>query len=62
MRHIEVKDLWLQEAICRSRLKVIKVKGAENPADLFTKFVSAADTELQCSGMNVELVIEGVVE
>ena len=36
MRHIEVKDLWLQEAICRSRLKVVKIKVAENPAVIFT--------------------------
>ena len=62
MRHIEFKDLWLQEAICRSRLKVIKVKGSENPADLFTKFLSAGDTELQCSRMNVELVKVGMDE
>ena len=56
MRHIEVKDLWLQEAICRSRLRVIKIRGEENPADVFTKYLSAADTELQCARMNVELV------
>ena len=58
MRHIEVKDLWLQEAICRSRLKVVKIRGEENPADVFTKYLSAADTELQCARMNVELVKE----
>ena len=58
MRHIEVKDLWLQEAICRSRLKVVKIRGDENPADIFTKYLSAADTELQCARMSVELVRE----
>ena len=60
MRHMEVKDLWLQEAICRSRLKVIKIKGDENPADAFTKYLSAADTEMQCARMNGELVREEV--
>ena len=58
MRHIEAKDLWLQEAICCSRLKVVKIKGEENPADVFTKYLSAADTELQCARMNVELTKE----
>ena len=58
MRHIEVKDLWLQEAICRSRLRVIKINGEENPVVVFTKYLSAADTELQCARMNVELVRE----
>ena len=37
-------------------------KGAENPADLSTKFLSAADTELQCARMNVELVKEVVTD
>ena len=36
MRHIEVKDLWLQEAVCRGRIKLFKVIGTKNPADLFT--------------------------
>ena len=61
MRHIEVKDLWLQEAICRSWLKVVKMKGEENPTDVFTKYLIAADTELQCARMNVELVREQCV-
>ena len=39
-------------------LKVIKIEGQENPADVFTKYLSAADTELQCARMNVELVKE----
>ena len=58
MRHIEVKDLWLQEAIRRSRLRVVKIRGEEKPAVVFTKYLSAADTELQCARMNVELVKE----
>ena len=37
MRHMEVKNLWLQEAVCRNRLKIERVNGKENPADLFTK-------------------------
>ena len=43
-------------------MRVVKVQGAENPADLFTKFLSAADTELQCARMNVELVKEIVAD
>ena len=48
--------------MCRSRLKVVKIRGDENPADVFTKYLSAADTELQCSRMSVELVREDGVE
>ena len=56
MRHIEVKQLWLQEAVCRNRIRLAKVKGEENPADVFTKFLSSAGVEVQCSRMSVELV------
>ena len=56
MRHIEVKQLWLQEAVCRDRIRLVKVKGEENPADVFTKFLSSEGTEVQCGRMSVELV------
>ena len=39
MRHIEVKELWLQEAVCRGRIKLYKIPGTENRADLFTKYL-----------------------
>jgi len=35
--------LWLQAAVAKKRLQVRKVNGAENPADLFTKYLSSAD-------------------
>ena len=41
MRHLEVKDLWLQAAICRNRLSLAKVQGLENPA-AFSRNISAA--------------------
>ena len=56
MRHLEVKSLWLQEAICRKRLKIEKVRGKENPADLFTKYLNYQEAEDQCSRMSIELV------
>ena len=40
MRHIEVRDLWLQEEVRNGKVKVEKVKGTENPADLMTKCLS----------------------
>ena len=38
MRHMEVEELWLQEAACRGRTRLKKVEGTVNPADLFTKY------------------------
>jgi len=43
LRHLEVGYLWLQAAVAGKRLQVRKVNGLENPADLFTKFLTAAD-------------------
>ena len=39
MRHIDVKELWLREAVSRGKVKLVKVRGDENPADLFTKYL-----------------------
>ena len=43
MRHIEVRDLWLQEEVRNGKVKVEKVKGTENPADLMTKFLKKGE-------------------
>ena len=56
LRHLEVGYLWLQAAVARKRLQVRKVNGLENPADLFTKFLTAADMwkHLHCLRMSSE--------
>ena len=56
MRHIEVQNLWLQEAICRGRVRIEKIRGDENPADPFTKYLGTLDAKSQCARMSVELV------
>ena len=43
MRHIEVRELWLQEEVRKGKVVVEKVQGSENPADLMTKFLSKVD-------------------
>jgi hypothetical protein len=46
MRHLEVKLLWLQECVQRGRLKVGKVKGTNNVADILTKYLSVSELAL----------------
>jgi hypothetical protein len=41
MRHVEVKLLWLQEMVQKGRLRVGKVHGATNVADVLTKYHSS---------------------
>ena len=43
LRHLETGYLWLQSAVAAKRLQVRKVLGKENPADLFTKYLPAAE-------------------
>jgi len=43
LRHLETGYLWLQAAVKSKKLQVRKVLGTENPADLLTKHLSAAD-------------------
>ena len=38
MRHVEVKDLWLQDLLQKGRLHVLKINGLVNVADTLTKY------------------------
>ena len=42
IRHLDTTDLWIQEVIRSGRVELNKVLGAENPADIFTKYVDKA--------------------
>ena len=42
MRHVEVKDLWLQGLVQCGRLSLEKVRGDINPADVMTKYLDRA--------------------
>ena len=43
MRHIEVRELWLQEEVRLGKVVMIKMPGTENPADLMTKFLKKSE-------------------
>ena len=53
MRHLEIRDLWLQKEVREGRLEVHKVPGEENPADLMTKILSMRDILSRLLGMNI---------
>ena len=53
LRHLETGYLWLQAAVANKRLQVRKVKGTENPADLFTKYLAAGDMWKHLETLNV---------
>ena len=37
VRHLHTQVLWVQEAVARRELTIVKVPGVENPADMGTK-------------------------
>jgi len=45
-----------QDLIKDGRLKLAKVKGKENPADIGTKHLSLADTQMQLSGIGTKMI------
>jgi hypothetical protein len=57
IRHIETKDLWLQEAVKDKRIKLMTVPGTANPADILTKFHDVSSLVCLCEKMNVSLSV-----
>ena len=45
IRHLAVADLWVQDKVKAGDFKLVKILGTENPADMFTKFISREDME-----------------
>ena len=54
MRHIEVRELWLQEEVRAGKVVVKKVAGSENPADLMTKFLKKSEVVDRLWRMGIE--------
>ncbi len=44
LRHIDTQCLWVQQRVRDRSFELRKVKGTENPADLFTKYLTSAAT------------------
>eukprot|EP00973_Karenia_brevis_P091457 12407518-Karenia_brevis.AAC.1 len=53
MRHLEIRDLWLQKEGYDGKLVVHQVPGEENPADLMTKVLGNKDIDSRLKSMNV---------
>ena len=58
MRHLEIRDLWLQAEVEQGRLEVHKVRGDQNPADLMTKVLSLKEVVDRLSWMNLKVEVQ----
>jgi hypothetical protein len=56
MRHIEVRDLWLQTEVREGKVTVVKIRGDENPADLMTKFLKKSEVIQRLKGLGIEWI------
>ena len=54
MRHLAVADLWLQDKVRAGDLTLHKVLGADNPADVLTKYVPQATLDKMLKKMRIE--------
>ena len=55
MRHLEVKDLWLQAAVKEGKVRLYKVNGEENPADLLTKYLDLPKLRALTEALNISV-------
>ena len=55
MRHIEIRELWLQKEVLEGKVKVVKVLGTENPADLMTKVLTKTEIEERLGRMGIDI-------
>ena len=56
MRHLDIRDMWLQKEILDGRLIVDKISGLKNPADLMTKVLSLNEIVDRLDMMNIVMM------
>ena len=55
MRHLDIRDMWLQKEVLEGNVVVAKVAGTRNPADLMTKVLSISDISARRPMMNLAI-------
>ena len=54
MRHLDIRNLWLQKEIADGLVEVFKIPGEENPADLMTKILNDREISERLYRLNIE--------
>ena len=55
MRHLELRDLWLQREVGEGKVVIRKVAGEENPADAMTKFLGRSALHERLDRLRIRL-------
>jgi hypothetical protein len=53
VRHLATADLWMQDRIRKGDFQLLKVAGADNPADMLTKHVDKPLLMKHCSALGL---------
>ena len=56
MRHLEIRDLWLQKEVNEGKVEVSKIRGDRNPADLMTKVLGVREVESRLRDLSIRVV------
>jgi hypothetical protein len=56
LRHVEVNTFWLQAVVRSGRIRVKKIAGEINPADILTKYVDGQKSAAAMYNMGYETV------
>ena len=54
LRHVRVRQLWVQEKAESGELRYRQVKGTENPADLMTKALTGVEIQKYMTKINLQ--------
>ena len=60
VRHMDVRYIWVQEVRNKGGIKIAKIRGEENPADIMTKPKSLADISKLTKSVGVQLQEEAL--
>ena len=56
IRHLDTTDLWLQDKIRSRKMSLEKILGADNPADVLTKYVDKSILDKMLPKLNLHKV------
>ena len=54
VRHLDTREMWIQEKVLKCQVTLKKVPGTENLADILTKHVSRADLDRHMKKIDIE--------
>ncbi len=53
MRHIEIRNLWLQKEVRDGNVELSKIPGERNPTDLMTKILTIGEIKERLAMLNI---------